>query len=146
MKLKCIIKKLFALQEMPQIDYLIAGVATFGTIMGISQRFREESPQTKIIGVIPPAGYKIQGLQNPETDFGGDLSKNMVLDERFHVSVEDAYEMARTVTQKEGLFVGMSSGAALFAASQKSKLLNTANIVVIIPDRGEKYLSTGLFL
>lgn len=132
-------------REVPNIDYLIAGVGTSGTIIGIANRFKKDSPKTKIIEVFPPAGYKIQGLQNPQKDFIGNIYKDNLIDEHFHVSKEDAFAMARKVAKEEGLFVGMSSGAALFAASQTGGSLKAGNIVVIIPDRGEKYLSTELF-
>ncbi len=133
------------LQEVPNIDYLIAGIGTSGTIIGIANRFKKDSPKTKIIGVLPPAGYKIQGIQNPKKDFSGDIYKNNLIDEYRQVSKEDAFTMARKVATQEGLFVGMSSGAALIAASQTSQSLKAGNMVVIIPDRGEKYLSTELF-
>jgi len=133
------------LRDIPNIDYLIAGIGTSGTIIGIANRFKKDSPKTKIIGVFPPAGYKIQGLQNPQQDFSGNIYNDNVINEHFHVSKEDAFMMTRKVATQEGLFVGMSSGAALFAASQTGKSLKTGNIVVIIPDRGEKYLSTELF-
>ena len=133
------------LQEVPNIDYLIAGIGTSGTIIGIANRFKKDSPKTKIIGVLPPAGYKIQGIQNPKKDFSGDINKNNLIDEYRQVSKEDAFTMARKVATQEGLFVGMSSGAALIAASQTSQSLKAGNMVVIIPDRGEKYLSTELF-
>ena len=133
------------LQEVPNIDYLIAGIGTSGTIIGIANRFKKDSPKTKIIGVLPPAGYKIQGIQNPKKDFSGDIYKNNLIDEYRQVSKEDAFTMARKVATQEGLFVGMSSGAALIAASQTSQSLKAGNMVVIIPDRGDKYLSTELF-
>ncbi len=133
------------LKDVPKIDYLIAGIGTSGTIMGISARFRKDSPDTKIIGVIPPAGYKIQGLQNPCEDFRGEIYHDNLLDERFRVSVQEAFGMTKKTAVTEGLFTGMSSGAALYAACKKADSLISGNIVVIIPDRGEKYLSTGLF-
>jgi len=133
------------LHEVPNIDYLIAGIGTSGTIIGIANRFKMDSPQTKIIGVFPPAGYKIQGIQNPQKDFIGEIYNENLIDEIFHISKEEAFTMTRKVAKEEGLFVGMSSGAALFAASQTGESLKEGNIVVIIPDRGEKYLSTGLF-
>ncbi|OGJ45916.1 hypothetical protein A2272_04015 [Candidatus Peregrinibacteria bacterium RIFOXYA12_FULL_33_12] len=133
------------LRDIPNIDYLIAGVGTSGTIIGIANRFKKDSPKTKIIGVFPPAGYKIQGLQNPQQDFSGDIYNDSLIDEHFNVSKEDAFIMTRKVATQKGLFVGMSSGAALFAASQIGVSLKVGNIVVIIPDRGEKYLSTELF-
>jgi cysteine synthase len=133
------------LKEIPNLDYLVAGVGTSGTIIGIANRFKKDSPKTKIIGVLPPAGYKIQGLQNPQKDFSGDIYSDSVIEERIYVSKKDAFMMARKVAKQEGLFVGMSSGAVLFAVSQKGRLLKEGNIAVILPDRGEKYLSTELF-
>ncbi len=133
------------LHEVPNINYLIAGTGTSGTIMGIANRFKKDSPKTKIIAVIPPAGYKIQGLQNPQKDFSDNIYKSKLIDKHFYINREDAFAMTRKVAKEEGLFVGMSSGATLFAASKIAKTLKTGNIVVIIPDRGEKYLSTKLF-
>lgn len=133
------------LREVSNIDYLVAGVGTSGTIIGIANRFKKDSPQTKIIGVFPPAGYKIQGLQNPQKDFSGEIYKGDLIDEHFHVSKEGAFAMTKKVAKEEGLFVGMSSGAAFSAASQIGESLREGNIVVIMPDRGEKYLSTELF-
>ena len=134
------------LNEVKNIDILIAGIGTSGTLLGISKRFREESPHTKIIAVVPPKGYQIQGIQNPKEDYQGSIFDENLIDEMFHVSVEDAYKTSKLAAQIEGLFVGMSSGASLFAAEKISENLIKANIVVLIPDRGEKYLSTQLFL
>ncbi len=134
------------LTEVPEIDYLIAGVATAGTIIGIAKKLKKYSPKTKIIGLVPPSGYKIQGIQNLQEDFHGDLYNDNLIDKKVHVSKENAFAMSKKVAVQEGLFVGMSSGAALFAADEISKSVKKANIVVIIPDRGEKYLSTDLFI
>ena len=134
------------LNEVSDIDYLFAGIGTSGTIMGIGKRFKEESPKTKIVGIIPPEGYKIQGLQNPQKDFIGNVFDKELIDEAFNVSQEESFMMTRKVAREEGLFVGMSSGASLFAAYKKSESLKSGNLVVVIPDRGEKYLSTDLFV
>ena len=133
------------LEEFKNIRVLVAGIGTSGTIIGIAKRFKKYSPRTKIIGIIPPKGYKIQGIQNPDKDFIGKIYRQDLIDEYFYVSVKNAFAMVRKVAKIEGLFIGMSSGAAIFAAIEKSKLLDSGNVVVIIPDRGEKYLSTGLF-
>jgi len=133
------------LLEVKDIKMLIAGVGTSGTIMGIAKKFKEKSPNTKIIGVLPPSGYKIQGIQNPTEDFFGNIYHSELIDKYIPVSVEDAYKATRRISKKEGLFLGMSSGAALFVALQKIKNLKKGNVVVIFPDRGEKYLSTDLF-
>lgn len=133
------------LNEVPNIDYIIAWIWTSWTIMWIAKKFKEESPKTKIIWLNPPAGYKIQWIQNPNKDFSWNIFNEKILDWLFDIWVEDAYNMSRKVAQKEGLFVWMSSGASLFAANEISKNLKSWNIVIIIPDRWEKYLSTELF-
>jgi cysteine synthase len=133
------------LNEAPQVDYVVAGVGTSGTIIGIANRFKIDSPNTKIIGVFPPAGYKIQGLQNPQKDFKGSIYNDTVINEHRYVSKEEAFIMSREVAIKQGLFVGMSSGAAIFAAVKIGRSLKKGKIIVILPDRGEKYLSTELF-
>jgi len=132
------------LSQLPKIDYLIAGLGTSGTIMGLAKRFKKDSPSTKIIGVLPPGGYQIQGLQNPYKDFKGKIVDINKLDQIIEISEKEAYTTTRLAGQKEGLFIGMSSGAAL-AAVQKTQPSHNSNIVIILPDRGEKYLSTKLF-
>ncbi len=133
------------LEQEPDIDVLIAGLGTTGTMMGMAERFRTDSPHTQLIGVVPPPGYAVQGLQHPEQDFSGRLFDRELLDQQLQISAKDAYETARLIARKEGLFVGMSSGAAIAAALEYSKTLDSGTIVVIIPDRGEKYLSTSLY-
>ncbi|MFH0818612.1 MAG: cysteine synthase family protein [Patescibacteria group bacterium] len=133
------------LNEVNKIDYLIAGSGTSGTLMGLANRFKKYSPHTKIIGVIPTPGYKIQGLQNPKRDFSGAIFNNNLIDKEYLVSPPQAYNMARWIATHEGLLVGMSSGASLFVSKQISLKLTNKTIVVILPDRGEKYLSTDLF-
>ena len=133
------------LDQLSPIDYLIAGTGTSGTLMGIAQRFKEESPQTKIIEVNPPGGYKIQGLQNPIEDFKGKIYTPDLIEEKIEVSTQEAYRTANQIARTEGLFVGMSSGAFLFVAQKISRQIKSGNIVIILPDRGEKYLSTALF-
>ena len=133
------------LKDHPQIDYLFIGVGTSGTVMGIAKRFKIESPRTKIMSVVPPPGYKIQGIQHPEHDFSGKIFNRTFVDEEFEVDVDEAYAMAVKAAQKEGLFVGMSAGAALLAAIKTARKIKKGNLAVIIPDRGEKYLSTALF-
>lgn len=133
------------LEEVSDIDYLIAGVGTSGTIIGVAKRLKKNSPKTKIVGVFPNAGYEIQGLQNPNKDFIGKIFREDMIDETLQVSKENAYSAARKAAKIEGLLVGMSSGAVLYAACQKSQSLKEGNIVAIVPDKGDRYLSTGLF-
>ncbi len=133
------------INQVPSIDYLVSGIGTSGTIVGIANRFKKDSPDTKIVGVLPPSGYKIQGIQNPGQDFHGQIFDEKLVDEYIDVSVEEAYSMARKIAETQGLFVGMSSGAALSVAYRLASSIDRGTIVVIIPDRGEKYLSTPLF-
>lgn len=133
------------LKEVKPIDVFVAGVGTGGTIMGIAKKFKEDSPMTKIFSVVPPSGYLIQGIQDPQKDFIGNIYNQDLVDENFYVSAEDSFEMAKIIAKTEGLFGGMSSGAILYAAKKIAESMDSGNIVVIIPDRGEKYLSTDLF-
>lgn len=133
------------LEEMPSIDCLVFGSGTAGTMMGVNKRFREASPDTHLVSVFPPGGYKIQGMQNPEEDFVGEVYKEKMADERFDCTKEEAFEMTRRAAKEEGLFLGMSSGAVLHAVIETAKKMATGNLVAILPDRGEKYLTTGLF-
>lgn len=130
------------LRDLKNIKFLVAGIGTSGTIMGLAKKFKQQSPQTKIIGVIPPPGFQIQGIQNPQQDFAGKIYQNNLIDQIIQVSADQALKTTRKIAQQEGLFVGMSSGAAMHVASQKIK---NGKTVVIFPDRGEKYLSTNLF-
>jgi len=133
------------LKEVSHIDYVVMGIGTSGTISGIAKRFKKDSPYTKIIGVMPQSGYEIQGIQNPQQDFSGSIYEKNLINNFINVTKEEAFEMARSVAKREGLFVGMSSGAILFAAKELSKSIRSGAIVTIVPDRGEKYLSTKLF-
>lgn len=133
------------LREARDIDYLISGIGTSGTIIGIANRFKKDSPGTKIIGVIPPPGYKIQGIQNPQKDFYGEIYEENLINKLLQISEKKAFEMSRKIAKEEGLFVGMSSGAALYAAVKTAEKINAGNIVVMLPDRGEKYLSANLY-
>ncbi|MBN1620470.1 cysteine synthase family protein [candidate division WOR-3 bacterium] len=133
------------LAQSPETDFLIAGIGTSGTISGIARKFREKSPDTKIVGVIPDRGYGIHGLQNPFHDFAGELFNGKYVDEFIYASKEEAFKLSRDAAKKEGLLVGMSSGAALFAAKKITQKIQRGTVIVILPDSGEKYLSTELF-
>ncbi len=127
------------LRDYPGLRFFVAGMGTSGTLMGVAKRMKEDSPKTKIVAVVPPQGYKIQGVQNQKEDFSSGIYEDGLIDEQVHVSKEDAFSMARKIAREEGLFVGMSSGANIFVASKLE------GAVTVIPDRGEKYLSTDLF-
>ncbi len=128
-----------------KISIFVAGMGTTGTLMGSSRRLKEYDRSIQIVGVEPLLGHKIQGLKNmSESIIPGifDISK---IDEKRNIEDDDAFATTKELAIKEGLFVGMSSGAAVNVALQKAKEVNDGVIVVILPDRGDRYLSTALF-
>jgi cysteine synthase B len=128
-----------------KIDYFVSSIGTSGTIMGVGGALKEHNPKIKIVCAHPVKGHYIQGLKNMEEAIVPSIYNPSKIDETIMVETEDAYEMARQIVKKEGIFVGMSSGAALLAAIKIAKKIKSGTIVVIFPDRGEKYLSTKLF-
>ena len=133
------------LSQIPNIDYIISGIGTSGTIMGIAKKIKSASPKTKIVGVYPPSGYKIQGIQNPNEDFKGDIYNSKLVDILLNITSEEAFQIAKLLAQTEGLFVGMSSGAVVAAALKLASLNKNGSMLLILPDRGEKYVSTNLY-
>jgi len=128
-----------------KIDYFVSAIGTSGTIMGVGKALRKNNPKIKIICAHPVKGHYIQGLKNMEEAIVPSIYDPSKIDETIMVETEDAFEMARQIVKKEGIFVGMSSGAAMYAAIEVAKKIKSGLIVVIFPDRGEKYLTTNLF-
>ncbi|VVB58046.1 Threonine synthase [Candidatus Anstonella stagnisolia] len=133
------------LEQVPDLDVFVAGMGTSGTLMGVSRRLREQERKIRIIATEPQMGHKIQGLKSLKEAIVPQIWEEKAVDERIIVSDADAYETARELAKKEGIFVGMSSGGAMWAALEVAKKIRGGKIVVIFPDRGEKYLSTALF-
>ncbi len=128
-----------------RIDFFVSAIGTSGTIMGVGRALKENNPRIKIVCAHPVKGHYIQGLKNMEEALVPEIYDPSQIDETIMVETEVAYEMARQIIKKEGIFVGMSSGAAMYAAVEIAKKIQSGTIVVIFPDRGEKYLSTSLF-
>jgi len=128
-----------------KISHFVAGMGTTGTIMGSSMRLKEYRNDIQIIAVEPNLGHKIQGLKNMSESIVPGIYDPSRLDEICNVEDDDAFLTTRRLAVEEGLFVGMSSGAALWVALEKAKGLKDGTIVVILPDRGDRYLSTSLF-
>lgn len=128
-----------------EIEAFIAGMGTTGTLMGAGRYLKEKNPKVKIIGIEPKRGHKIQGLKNMEESIIPKIYNPSVLDEKIIVEDDQAFETTRLLATKEGLFVGMSSGAAVLGALLIAKDMNYGTIVTILPDRGDRYLSTALF-
>jgi cysteine synthase B len=127
------------------VDVFVAGLGTTGTVMGAGQRLKEHNPRLQVVAVEPTLGHKIQGLKNMEESIVPTIYDPKRLDRTITVQDEDAFETTRRMAVHEGLFAGMSSGAALFGAMQAARDMDAGTIVVIIPDRGDRYLSTNLF-
>jgi cysteinyl-tRNA synthetase len=127
------------------LDAVVASMGTTGTLMGLARRFKELNPQVQIIGVEPYMGHKIQGLKNMKESYPPGIFKRRLADRIIHVEDEEAFETARLLAKKEGLLVGMSAGAAMAVALKVAKEMSKGRIVVILPDGGERYLSTPLF-
>ena len=128
-----------------KLDYFVSPIGTSGTIMGVGKALKENFPHIKIVEAHPVKGHYIQGLKNMEEAIVPLLYDPSKIDESIMVGNEDAFELARQICRKEGIFVGMSSGAAIYAAIEVAKKIDSGTIVVVFPDRGEKYLSTDLF-
>lgn len=128
------------------ITAFVAGMGTTGTLMGISRRLKEHDPQIRVIGVEPVPGHAIQGLKNMREAIVPDLYEPARLDGILTVEDRPAFAMAQRLALEEGLFVGMSSGAAVWGALQvAADLRPTDTVVALLPDRGDRYLSTSLF-
>ena len=128
------------------LDVVVATMGTTGTLMGISRRFKEISPEVKVIGVEPYLGHKIQGLKNLKESYRPGIFEKSEVVRIVNIDDEEAYYTARLLARKEGILVGMSSGAAMAIALQVANEMNRGRIVVILPDGGERYLSTPLFV
>lgn len=128
-----------------KISVLVATIGTSGTVMGMSRRLKEFNPNIRIVGVEPYLGHKLQGLKNMKEAYRPEIFDKSLLDEKVNIDDEEAFEMTRRLAREEGLFVGMSSGAAMAVACKEAEALQEGTIVTIFPDSGERYLSTTLF-
>ena len=128
-----------------KITHFVAGIGSTGTLMGASRALKEFSPSVEIVGIEPPPGHTIQGLKNLSEAIVPRIYDSQRIDRKITVNDEEAYEMTRALVTREGIFAGMSSGAALAGALKLMKELEGGTLVVLFPDRGDRYLSTTLF-
>ncbi|MEW6725992.1 PLP-dependent cysteine synthase family protein [Desulforudis sp. 1088] len=128
-----------------EIDVFVAGMGTTGTLMGVARYLKEQKPQVRIVGVEPVKGHAIQGLKNMEEAIVPAIYDPALLDEKIIVEDDEAFAMTRLLATREGVFVGMSSGAAVAGAIKAARQMSAGTVVVILPDRGDRYLSTTLF-
>ncbi|MEN8141464.1 MAG: cysteine--tRNA ligase [Thermodesulfobacteriota bacterium] len=128
-----------------EVSDVVATLGTSGTVMGLCHYFATRHPGVRITAVEPFLGHKIQGLKNMKESYRPGIFDKNLPQHIVNIADEEAFAMARELARQEGIFAGMSSGAAMVAALQRAKEIEQGTIVVILPDSGEKYLSTELF-
>ncbi len=128
-----------------RLDSVVATVGTSGTLMGLSRYLKEQNPNIRVICVEPYLGHGIQGLKNMKESYTPEIFDKSILDASVHIDDDTAFEAARQLARTEGLFVGMSSGAAMAGAIEEARRIKKGVVVTIFPDSGERYLSTSLF-
>ncbi len=127
------------------VTHFVSSLGTSGTLMGVGMGLRERNPAIRIIEAQPVRGHYIQGLKNMQEAIVPEIYDADQIDRSVPIESEEAFEMSRRIVHEEGVFIGMSSGAAMLAALHVADDLREGCIVVLFPDRGEKYLSTDLF-
>ena len=128
-----------------KITHFVSSMGTTGTIMGVSKYLKEQDENVQIVGVQPGAGAKIPGIRRWPKEYLPDVFEEQRVDKIIDVTQEEAENATRDLCSKEGVFCGMSAGGAVAASLKLASELESGVIVVIIPDRGDKYLSTSLF-
>lgn len=128
-----------------RITHFVSALGTSGTLMGTATRLKELNPDIKIVEAQPVRGHYIQGLKNMSEAIVPEIYDPSKIDISIMIDSEEAFDMVRKIVREEGIFCGMSSGAAMLAALKVAEMINKGVIVCIFPDRGEKYLSTTLF-
>jgi cysteine synthase B len=129
-------------RDLPEVTHFIAGLGTGGTLMGVGRRLHEHDPDVKIVAAEPELGDLVYGLRSLEEGFIPPIFDESILDRKFLVNSSDALRANRDLTEQEGIFAGISSGAVVHVARRIAAELETANIVCLLPDGGWKYLST----
>jgi cysteine synthase B len=127
------------------ITHFVSSMGTTGTIMGCSRYLKEQNPDIQIVGVQPEEGAQIPGIRKWPDEYVPSICDYDRVDRMIYVGQPEAEETARRLAAEEGIFAGISSGGALYAALQLSKEVENAVIVSIVCDRGDRYLSTGVF-
>ena len=129
------------------ITHFVAGIGTGGTVMGTGRYLKELNPAVQVIAVEPDdALHGLEGLKHMASSIVPGIYHEQELDKKIPVSTEDAYSMVYRLSQDEGILVGQSSGAAMFAALAIARELRSGTVVTIFPDLGDKYLSTNLWV
>jgi [CysO sulfur-carrier protein]-thiocarboxylate-dependent cysteine synthase len=130
-------------RDCPDVDVFVAGLGTSGTLMGVGRFLKEQKPKVKIVAVEPPAGELVQGLRSLDDGFVPPIFDPTVLDRKLIVRPRESIEWLRRLLDECGVFAGISSGAAVAGAVKAAAELDAGTIVVLLPDGGWKYLSSG---
>jgi len=133
------------LRDLPEVDVFVAGLGTGGTLTGAGRYLKERKPEVKVIATVPHPGDLVQGLRSLEDGFIPEVFDESILDGRIVVTSRTSFAAAKELTQKEGIFAGISSGAVLRTAQRVARRLTQANVVLLLADGGWKYLSTELW-
>jgi cysteine synthase B len=129
-------------RALPEVDVLVAGIGTGGTIMGVGQRLRRQNPALRVIGVEPRLGERLQGLRNLDEGYRPPLLNLDLLNGRFQVASDQALAAAHRIIRTEGIMAGVSSGATLVAALRVAEQVKRGTFVLMFSDGGWKYLPT----
>ncbi len=132
-------------QTAGRVDAFVTGMGTTGTLMGVSRYLKEKNPNVKVVGVEPKKCHAIQGLKNMSEAIVPEIFEPNRLDDVIVMDDGEAFDMMRRLAQEEGIFAGISSGAAVAGALKVAEAMDSGTVVTIIPDRGDRYLSTMLF-
>jgi cysteine synthase len=133
------------LRDLPEIDVFVAGLGTGGTLTGVGHYLKERKPGVKVVACVPHPGDLVQGLRSLEEGFIPPVLDESVLDGKIVVDSRASFAATKELTQAEGIFAGISSGAVLRVAQRVAERLDNGNIVLLLADGGWKYLSTSLW-
>jgi len=132
-------------RDLPDVDVFVAGLGTGGTLTGVGHFLKERRPETKVVACVPHPGDLVQGLRSLDEGFIPPVLDESVLDGKIVVDSRNSFAATKELTQAEGIFAGISSGAALRTAQKVAERLDRGNIVMLLADGGWKYLSTELW-
>jgi len=128
-----------------KVTHFVSAMGTTGTITGVSQFLREKNPAVRIVGAQPSEGSRIPGIRKWPQEYLPKIYDPKAVDELVYVSQEDAEDMCRRLAREEGIFAGISAAGACWVAQQVAQQVENATIVFVVCDRGDRYLSTGVF-
>jgi cysteine synthase B len=131
------------MRDCPEIDVFVAGLGTSGTLMGAGRYLKEHKSGVRVVAVEPPAGELVQGLRNLDDGFVPPIFEPGILDRKFIVRPRESVEWTRRLLEEAGVFAGISSGAAMAGAAKMAATMDAGTVVVLLPDGGWKYLSSG---